>query len=353
MPRDTSRDPVRRDPNDPCDAFAPSRRGLLRLAGGAAALTLCTSLLESGRPARAQEVDVDALKPGQYLWYPDRAPEGFVAIIVSLPDQRCFVYRNGVRIGVSTCSTGKAGHQTPVGVFTILQKDVDHHSSIYNDASMPYTERLTWSGVALHAGGLPGYPSSHGCVHLPLEFSKLLFAVTHYGTPVIIADSHSQPLDVLHPGLVMPADATTAIQKDDPKNANGTPDAEAAPDPAQDAVAMIISGASKELTVIKDGATAFTAPVTIKDPQTPLGNVVYVLKSIGGEVSWTALSFEGNGAPGGKAASAIDRVTVSGAANQQLAKLLVPGSTLFITDLPATPDTRSDKDFVILSQAAS
>ncbi|MCK0209194.1 L,D-transpeptidase [Starkeya koreensis] len=352
MRRDPS-DPVIREPNDRADAIAPSRRGLLRLAGGAAALTLGTALLEGRPAARAQEVNADDLKPGQYAWYPDRAPEGFVAIIVSLPDQRCYVYRNGVRIGVSTCSTGKPGHQTPVGVFTILQKDVDHHSSIYNDASMPFTERLTWSGVALHAGGLPGYPSSHGCVHLPLEFSKLLFAVTHYGTPVIIADSHSQPVDVLHPGLVMPADATTAIQKDDPKNANGTPDKEAAPDPAQDAVAMIISGASKELTVIKDGVTAFTAPATIKDADIPLGNVVYVLKSVGGEVSWTALSFEGNGASGGKAASAIDRVTVSAAANQQLAKLLVPGSTLFITDLPATPDTRSDKDFVILSQATS
>lgn len=337
--------------SDEASHFSADRRMVLRLAGAAAALTVTGRL-----PAAAQEAgltEVDALKPGEYAWYPDRAPEGFVAIIVSLPDQRCYVYRNGVRIGVSTCSTGKPGHTTPVGVFVILQKDVDHHSSLYNDASMPYTERLTWSGVALHAGGLPGYPSSHGCVHLPLEFSKLLFATTHFGTPVIIADSHSQPVDVLHPGLVLPADATAAIQKDDPKNADGTPDKQAAPDPAADAVTMLISGADKQLTVIKDGVVAFTAPATIRDPQTPLGNVVYVLKSVGGEVSWTALSFEGNGAAGGKAASAIDRVTVSASANQQLAKLLVPGSTLFITELSATPDSRSDKDFVILSQATS
>lgn len=326
------------------------RRSLLRLAGVAA------GTLGGVLPVGAQQanpVDVDALKPGEFVWYPDRAPEGYVAIIVSLPDQRCYVYRNGVRIGVSTCSTGKAGHQTPVGVFTILQKDVVHHSSIYDDASMPYTERLTWSGVALHAGGLPGYPSSHGCVHLPLAFAKLLFGITHYGSPVIIADSHSEPVDVLHPGLVLPADATTAIQKDDPKNPNGTPDAAAAPDPAQDAVTMIISGADKQLTVIKDGAEVLTAPVTIKDPQTPLGNVVYVLKSVGGEVTWTALSFEGNGARGGKAAGAIDRITVAPEANQQLSKLLVPGSTLFITELSAAPETRSGKDFVILSQAVS
>ncbi|WP_428030595.1 L,D-transpeptidase [Ancylobacter sp.] len=335
---------------DRASGFRADRRTLLR-AGGTALALAAGGLL----PARAQPVPVDAeaLKPGQYVWYPDRAPEGFVAVIVSLPDQRCYVYRNGVRIGASTVSTGKAGHQTPTGVFVILQKDVDHHSSLYNDASMPYTEMLTWSGVALHAGGLPGYPSSHGCVHLPLEFSKLLFAVTHYGTPVIIADAHSQPVDVLHPGLVLPADATVAIAKDDPKNANGTPDKAAAPDPAADAVAMIVSQADMALTVIKDGAVAFTAPVTIRDPQTPIGNVVYVLKSVGGEVSWTALSFEGYGATAGKAAGAIDRVTVAASANQQLSKLLVPGSTLFVTELSAKPDTRSEKDFVILSQATS
>ncbi len=73
-------------------------------------------------------------------------------------------YRNGVRIAVSTCSTGKKGHETPTGVFTILEKDKDHHSSTYNNAPMPNMNRLTWSGVALHAGNLPGYPASHGCV---------------------------------------------------------------------------------------------------------------------------------------------------------------------------------------------
>lgn len=336
-----------------CDDSNPrlTRRAALAWAGIAAAgLGMPTG---TAFAQQADTTDVDALKPGQYVWYPDRAPDGFVAIIVSLPDQRCFVYRNGVRIGVSTCSTGRAGHQTPVGVFTILQKDVDHHSSLYDDAPMPFTERLTWSGVALHAGGLPGYPSSHGCVHLPLEFSKLLFGITHYGTPVIIADAHSQPIDVLHPGLVLPADATTAIKDDAPKNADGSPDTAAAPDPAADAVAMIVSGADRQLVVIKDGVEVLTAPVTIRDPGTPLGNVVYVLKKVGGEVSWTSVAFEGNGAGQGKPASAIDRITVAPEANQQLATLLVPGSTLFITELPAAPGTRSGKDFVVLAQAVS
>ncbi|MCS0496200.1 L,D-transpeptidase [Ancylobacter sp. MQZ15Z-1] len=333
-----------------------SRRQVLRLFGGAGAFVAGgAALAQQGGPAKDGEVDVDALKPGAFEWYPDRAPEGFVAIIVSLPDQRCYVYRNGVRIGVSTCSTGRAGHATPVGVFTILQKDVDHHSSIYDDASMPYTERLTWSGVALHAGGLPGYPSSHGCVHLPLAFAKLVFSVTHYGTPVIIADAHSEPIDVLHPGLVLPADATTAIMDDAPKSpeAKAETDPAAGPVNAEDAVSMVISGADRQLVVLKDGEEVLTAPVTIADPQTPLGNVVYVLKKVGGEVSWTAVAFEGNGVVGGKPAEAIDRITVAPEANQKLAGLLVPGSTMFITDLPATTDTRSPKDFVVMTQAMS
>lgn len=78
--------------------------------------------------------------------------------------QKAYVYRNGVLIGVATVSAGRPGHLTPTGVFTILQKQKEHRSTIYDGAPMPYMERLTWGGIALHAGGLPGYPESHGCV---------------------------------------------------------------------------------------------------------------------------------------------------------------------------------------------
>ena len=110
-------------------------------------------------------------------------------MIVSLPEQLAYVYRNGVVIGVATVSTGKKGHETPTGVFTILQKDANHHSSLYNNAPMKFQERLTWDGVALHAGGLPGYPSSHGCVHLPSKFAEELFAAS----PMLRKSMHSPP----------------------------------------------------------------------------------------------------------------------------------------------------------------
>ena len=99
-------------------------------------------------------------KQGPFEWHPEKSSRGPVVIIVSLTDQQVSVYRGGIRIARAPVSTGKPGHRTPTGVFTILQKDVHHHSSKYNNASMPYAERLTWSGVALHAGGLPGYPES-------------------------------------------------------------------------------------------------------------------------------------------------------------------------------------------------
>jgi len=96
------------------------------------------------------------------------------------------LYRNGVPIAASTVSTGSKGRETPSGVFTILQKEVVHRSRTYDDAPMPYMQRLTWKGVAMHAGHLPGYPASHGCIRLPPRFAKLLYGVTTIGTPVMI-----------------------------------------------------------------------------------------------------------------------------------------------------------------------
>src|SRR5438034_11330623 len=121
------------------------------------------------------------LKPGHYVWERERAPEGPLLIIASITEQVAYVYRNGICIARSSVTTGRPGHRTPTGVFTILEKEVHHTSSIYKGAEMPYMERVTWGGIALHAGDLPGYPDSHGCVRLPLEFSKLLFGVTMKG----------------------------------------------------------------------------------------------------------------------------------------------------------------------------
>ena len=184
-----------------------NRRQFGRIATMAAALPFT--------PALAQRVDksADQLTNGEFNWYPERSETGPIIAIVSLPDQRVYVYRNGVRIATSSCSTGKLGHRTPTGVFKILQKDKNHHSSTYNNAPMPYMNRLTWSGIALHAGQLPGYPASHGCVRLPKDFAELLFGVTKLGMTVVIADEKSQPEEVTHPGMVLGRICRARIQR--------------------------------------------------------------------------------------------------------------------------------------------
>jgi hypothetical protein len=145
------------------------------------------------KKSKPVDSDPSLLLPGQFIWKGDAVPYGPIVVVVSLPEQRAYVYRNGIRIGVSSASTGKSGYSTPTGVFTVLQKDKDHRSKSYNNAPMPYTERLTWDGVALHAGGLPGYPSSHGCVHLPSEFARQLFDASPMGMTVVIANYHKAP----------------------------------------------------------------------------------------------------------------------------------------------------------------
>jgi hypothetical protein len=193
------------------------RRAFLSGLGGAATLTVGWSLLDK---ALADQVPPgEKLKPGDYSWTPDAATAGQVSILVSIPDQLVTVYRGGAVIATSTCSTGKPGHATPTGTFTILEKARVHYSSTYNEAPMPNMERLTWSGIALHAGNLPGYPASHGCVRLPMQFSALLFTVTHVGTTVTITDAHTPPMVVAHQGMVLAnydasenASVTSALQ---------------------------------------------------------------------------------------------------------------------------------------------
>jgi hypothetical protein len=113
---------------------------------------------------------------------------GPLFLVIDLTRQRALLYRDGVPIAASTISTGSKGRETPTGVFTILQKEVFHRSGTYDNAPMPYMQRLTSKGVAMHGGNLPGYPASHGCIRLPKDFAKLLYGVTELGTPVMITD---------------------------------------------------------------------------------------------------------------------------------------------------------------------
>jgi lipoprotein-anchoring transpeptidase ErfK/SrfK len=145
------------------------------------------------KPVAKKSAATDSLKPGQFVWENRASKESETKIVVVLDIQRLYVFQNGSLVAFSTISSGKKGHATPAGIFTILQKNKDHKSNIYDDAPMPYMQRLTWDGIALHAGHNPGRPASHGCIRLPLSFAKNLFDVTKYGQQVIVMKDLDTP----------------------------------------------------------------------------------------------------------------------------------------------------------------
>ncbi len=131
-------------------------------------------------------------------------PTGPLVIVVSLNNQTVTVYDDGKQIAKSPISSGTRSNPTPTGVFSILQKNRHHYSNLYNSAPMPFMQRLTNSGIALHAGDLPGYPASHGCVRLPYSFARSLFGITDVGARVIISNEDVTPVEFDSPALIDP-----------------------------------------------------------------------------------------------------------------------------------------------------
>lgn len=319
------------------------------------------TLLEGQRPVGTAPED---LKGGEFVWNPDAAPEGPLVVLVSLSEQFTYVYRNGVLIGYCPIASGKSGHETPTGVFTILQKDKDHVSSIYK-AKMPYTQRLTWSGIALHAGSIPGYPNSHGCIHLPLEFSRLLFEIEEMGGTVVIADDHSGPAEASHPGMVL-----------SPMIMEGAPDVPVIGDGAYDweperspegPVNVLISIADRKVYVYRNGIEIGFSEIDISHPERRVGEGIFsVLDGVGEHDNpwlpgkpaprwmtvWTDV--EGPVTAASVSAdpeSAINRIHIPEFFAVRVWEILHPGSTVMITNQEAAPHTRTDTDFVIMATA--
>lgn len=136
--------------------------------------------------AAALEVAAASLAPGKFVWNDPGSSEP-VTVVVSIPLQRAFVYRGETMVAATAVSTGTDDKPTPTGIYPILQKAEKHQSNLYG-SSMPYMQRLTWDGIALHAGPNPGFPASHGCVRLPASFAKKLFEITDVGTTVVVTD---------------------------------------------------------------------------------------------------------------------------------------------------------------------
>ena len=293
--------------------LAPKFLILLVAAFAQAALSAQPSL-ESGSVLQAAE----RLKAGEYLWAPDVAPDGPVLLVVSLATQRAVIYRNGVPIGISTVSTGRPGYRTPTGVFTVLQRRVEHYSSIYDNAPMPYMQRLTWGGVALHGGNLPGYPASHGCIRLPHDFARLLYGVTRLGMTVVVTDQASvprvAPLEALLRGPSAPATADGSWH---PELSGSGP------------VSIVISASDRRLVVLRNGIVIGRAPVTIDTEITR--TTAYMLgAATGSGQSWMRL-----GLPGQQADSGTElrgRIHVPESFRRAVEAILRPGTTVVVTE---------------------
>jgi hypothetical protein len=425
-----------------------SNQWLLRTTlAGIAALAVLNAPEDSSvaRPGRT-ETPVEAVQ--------SRAAGEPIMAIVSLHDQRVTVYDANGWILRSPVSSGQKGRETPAGIFSIIQKEVEHYSNLYDDAFMPHMERITWSGIALHGGPLPGYAASHGCIRLPYDFAARLYGVTRVGMRVIVAPTDVAPAEISHPvlfvakpeiaahaaarvaeadeagkkatqarlaavaasreaakaqmtlrtaeNLKLRADAQLAAAQKALASANSPEKEERANEavgkatakveeaeakwnaakaevqpkldavaPAREAaasaeaarveaanaarelsralepVSVFISRKTQRLYVRRSFTPVLDMPITITDPERPLGTHVFTaMEPTGGNngMRWSVVSLNESG----DAKSALDRVVIPQDALERIAPTVSVRSSFIISDEEASSETGKGTDFVVL-----
>jgi len=329
---------------------------------------------------------------------PEDAPTGPLQIIISIADQRVSLFDNGALIARSSVSTGTQGHPTPLGVFSVISKQRWHRSNIYSAAPMPYMQRITWSGIALHAGVVPGHPASHGCIRLKNDFAIRLWHLTKRGTRVIIAHDDAQPVEITNPHLFEPkvvsaspefSAATVAGEStsraaatheslvsnaETPKATNiqvpGSAPAGVAPKKIVP-ISVFVSRKLSKLFVRQGFTPVFDVPVKIENPEEPLGTHVFTameFQNKGAAIRWTVVSIpeefprmsEGAlDAPAkqtalsvplpDKANAALDRIEIPQDTVERISELLTPGSSVIISDYGISHETGKDTDFIVVT----
>ena len=279
-----------------------------------AAFTLTTAWLfaETFTDGKQVPPSTQKLGVGDFVWEPERSPGGPVLIVVSVPEQVAYVYRNGIRIARTSVSTGRPGHP-------------------------PRT------GIAMHAGDLPGYPDSHGCVRLPLEFSKLLYTVTTKGGTVIIADQHSAPRETVHPGMLFSQTTPPATEAAlAPGQFTWAPEKS-----ASGPVTILVSEPDRVVYVYRNGVEigrSVIQSVGIKG--------LHIFSALDGRddqgrSKWIRV----DGKPAANDPNIADMAQKSGIDQQFIVgvrSVLIPGTTLVFTDQPVGPKTQSAPGFKIL-----
>ena len=310
----------------------------------AVSVTLLTTVQAMQQPSShtkgtLTEKATGQLKPGQYWWKPQLSPSGPLMVLVSIPQQTMSVYRNGILIGRSTVSTGSKGNATPGGVFSILEKKQEHYSKKYDNAPMPNMQRLTWTGIAMHSGNLPGYPASHGCIRLPYDFSQLLFSATSKGGTVVVGDGNTPvPYLASNPGLMLaPKDMSPEMLRPLTRNDYTWNPERSSSGP----ITMVVSAADRALYVYRNGNPIGRASLEIEG-RGALGDHVYSLlegttdrqSSLApGRAArrWMTVTSRGRSVPAEKIAA---RLRVNPEFGQKVYDTLQPGTTVIITDQP-------------------
>lgn len=314
----------------------------LSLLTGAALLAATPSLSASQEP----------LAPGQFEWQPERAPKGPILMVVSLDDQMAYVYRNGVQIGRSTVSTGREGKETPTGVFTILQRKKKHESNIYKGAQMPYMQRLTWTGIAMHAGKLPGHPASAGCIRLPYDFSELLYGTTRNGSTVVITEKAATPAISKKPASIL-------LDSRGPEDSRPVPKGHVVWEPnksPEGPVNMLLSYADKTLYVFRNGIQIGQTPVALTLSEDMPQGIFLMLEGHESATSeqgrplhpWSMLALHG-GSPDNAVSRLRDSIELPKGFGQIVRNIITPGTILLATNDASTEATRSEGDISVIT----
>ncbi len=374
-------------------------------------------------------------------------PKGPLQMVVSIGQQHVTLYANGTRVAQARVSTGTPGHPTPMGVFSIIEKDRWHHSNLYGAAPMFYMQRLTWSGVAMHEGVLPGFAASHGCIRMPTDFASRLWLITRLGVRVVVARNDPAPYEFEHPKLfnpqlkpvaqlsepqpelrstiasVEPARPVTVAQATTPDDtrlsdvvdqagappaapAVETPPASQAADTSSEPekrepteaepnkpvpprnrtaepvkhagqVAVFVSKREKKIFVRQGFVPVFDMPIEIANPDQPLGTHVFTameVKGDGAHMRWNAITMpaehwsspvEVRSRKAGRkaepattheartpstAAEALDRINLPPEAVERISELLVPGSSLVVSDHGLGGETGRYTEFIVLTK---
>jgi L,D-transpeptidase catalytic domain len=348
------------------------------------------------------------------------AANGVLQIVVSIGSQHATLFSNKGLFAEDRVSTGMKGHPTPMGVFSIIQKHRMHHSNIYSGAPMPYMQRITWSGAAIHEGVLPGHPASHGCIRTSHAFASALWPVTKLGVRVLVTRNDLSPADFSHPSLFVPrpkppepavamlepkpqalvqiAQSTTTAKDDGGLDVTPTAVEAVKPAPTDDdppkpaaptgkrfsqpvkrtgQVAVFVSRKEQKIFVRQSFGSLFEMPVTIDEMDRPLGT--HVFTALGPQADGSGMRWNLFTIPTGPeravekqrtrgksrepvkpviveskasstAAEALNRIHMPKEAVDRISELLVPGSSLVVSDKGNSYETGAGTEFIVLVQ---